>query len=640
MKRRDFLKSTAAVTGGSLMSGLGLSKLSAQNAPNKSNQPNILFILVDELRYPSVFPKGITDAAGFFKQFMPHVYDLWQRGVKFDNYHTAANACTPSRGVMITGLYSQQNWLLTTIISPPIITNPLLYKQPVLNSAYPTYGKLLRKLGYQTPYRGKWHVSLARKPDDMGNNGLEDYGFDYATYPDPTGFNLQGTYGDWQHGYHSDIYTSIQAAEFLSGVKPGDTPFCLTASFVNPHDREFFPAGTEFQTFTNLFSPDSGVNPNNYAQGASYPGTGPQVPWDENMLKTPPDYDFPDLPPNWENAADWKKQNKPSTQGFIKTFSEYIWGGISEDPSQTGFTIEEYPAKDLHGGVAKAPFSYWKRGLNSYAQVIKKVDGEIGRVLDTLYSLPDSIVDNTVIVFVSDHGEYSGAHGLPQGKLATMYEEAWHVPLIVVDPRGQLTGDIDDIRTGLTSSVDLMPMLVSIGAGGSTDWMRGPLAAMYGGRHDMLSMLKSKDAPGRPYVLHATDEIAPDYFNPGGAPTHVLGYRTDAFKFGVYADWLKTTSIIKKSSAEFEFYDYATERGRMELENTTCDPRAEEAFQLLTNYIIPNELQQKLPPPYRLKQIESKVAHLVYRKLVESEQPDTTWLQGGLFSILGYGGQF
>src|SRR4051794_7777553 len=108
MKRRDFLKSTAAVAGASVATRLGFGK----NIVEPGTQPNILFILVDELRWPSVFPIGIHDAETYFRRFMPNLYrDVWKRGVKFSNYHTAANACTPARGTIITGLYSHQSWL-------------------------------------------------------------------------------------------------------------------------------------------------------------------------------------------------------------------------------------------------------------------------------------------------------------------------------------------------------------------------------------------------------------------------------------------------------------------------------------------------------------------------------------------------
>ncbi len=44
-------------------------------------QPNILFILVDEMRFPKVFPKGITTPDQFLQTFMPNTYKLWSNGV-------------------------------------------------------------------------------------------------------------------------------------------------------------------------------------------------------------------------------------------------------------------------------------------------------------------------------------------------------------------------------------------------------------------------------------------------------------------------------------------------------------------------------------------------------------------------------
>jgi arylsulfatase A-like enzyme len=98
----------------------------------------------------------VIDVGQFLHRFMPNVHSLWQRGVKFGRHYTAATACTPARGVLITGLYSQQSWLMLTLTNNPgesALTPPL-------NPAYPTFGKLLRKAGYRTPYIGKWHVSF------------------------------------------------------------------------------------------------------------------------------------------------------------------------------------------------------------------------------------------------------------------------------------------------------------------------------------------------------------------------------------------------------------------------------------------------------------------------------------------------
>ena len=639
MKRRDFLKSTAAVSGSALT---GLASADAQSTDSRGSaqgrQPNILFILVDELSYPTVFPGDIKTPGEFLATYMPNLHEyVWQKGVKFGNYHTAANACTPSRGVIITGLYSQQNWLLNTILStpyPPGTSQP----QPVLNPLYPTYGKLLQASGCQTPYVGKWHVSVP----DSTPSALDQYGFAYyKSYYDPTGDNLQGTYGDRSRDYHNDEYTASRAIEWLTKERPTNQPWCLTVGLVNPHDREFFPAGTEFKTYNDLFA-DHDVNPRNLQQISKYPGNGPVVSWEKNKLKSPDSYGYPVLPPNWEDT-DSIKQNKPKTQTFVREFQQGVWGGITDDASQNTASIERYPSPRplLDFGVVKMPYSYWQRGLDSYTQIMQIVDGQIGRILEQVRELPPDVRDNTVIVFASDHGEYSGAHGFVQGKLATVYEEAWHIPLIVVDPTGRITGDIGSIRHGLTSSVDLSTMLVSIGNNGSRDWMmQGNLEEIYGARHDMIAMLKSANAPGREYVLYATDEVVPNYYNFNKAPTHVLGLRYQHTKLGLYAKWIPLTSDLIGRSIDLEFYDHTTPRGKLELDNTAdSDARAQAMMQRLLYDLVPNQMQQRLPGGLGVAQQLSKTAHLLFREFL-ALQPAKVWQNGGLQKILGYGRMF
>ena len=141
MERRDFLKSAgmAAAAGafGSAEAQAQVSDAEATPPPVSGPQPNILFILVDEMRFPSVFPHGVKDAGEFLAKYMPNVHSLWRRGVKFGQHYTAASACTPSRGVLISGLYSQQSWLMMTLTNKPnerSITPPL-------NPAYPNLWK-------------------------------------------------------------------------------------------------------------------------------------------------------------------------------------------------------------------------------------------------------------------------------------------------------------------------------------------------------------------------------------------------------------------------------------------------------------------------------------------------------------------
>lgn len=600
MDRRGFLRSVSA-------GGLGLSlanpfaKAAAGAAPS---QPNILFIVVDEMRFPSVFPTGIDGAGEFLQAFMPNTYRLWQSGVKFGKHFTAGVACTPSRGVLATGLYPQQTWMLQTLKGTP---DTKVSIPPVLDPLFPTYGKLLRRAGYQTPYVGKWHLSLVKE-----QIALEPYGFHHLSFPDPTGSNLQGVAGDHANGYLNDQDIAGQAAGWLSARTTGEQPWCLTVCFVNPHDHMFFWAGTEFQTYNNLFDGQSTYQPSTYYSshaGTDYP---PVVAWEDNPLKDPPSYGYPATPPNWESAAQLAA-NKPSTHAFFRGITEFVWGGISDDPGQEGFAITPFDAMPGYG-TGKAPFSYWQRSLDSYTQVLSLVDKQVGTVLD---ALPADVAANTVIVFTADHGDYVGAHGFPANKGGTGYDEAWHVPLMVVDPTGRFTGDVDVIRHDLTSSVDMTPLLVSLGHGGSTDWIRGANAHFYGTRHDMVPMLKSAAAPGRPYVLMVSDELMMSNYNPGDAPLHILGMRTKHEKVVTYARWKGLTGDIVPSSVEVEFYNYATAGGRAETDNTPSDPRAAPLAKKLLEDLLPNEVRASLGGKYSILQALAKERWLLFAQLIE-----------------------
>ena len=219
---------------------------------------------------------------------------------------------------------------------------------------------------------------------------------------------------------------------------------------MNPHDKQFFWAGSEGTFYENLFKNQAlkPFNPN-YTSVAS----------EEN----PPPLGFPSIPPNWESYADLPADGKPSTQQVIHRSRRRCGRGAGRcDRHQLFGAAVAGPAHTF--GVGIAPYSYWQRGLDMYTLVQQMVDQAIG---DVIAAIPKSVLANTVIVFASDHGEYAGAHGLLSGKLGTAYEEAINVPLIVTDPSGRFTKNVHEPRTQLASSVDLVPLLVTLGNRGS-----------------------------------------------------------------------------------------------------------------------------------------------------------------------------
>jgi uncharacterized sulfatase len=261
------------------------------------------------------------------------------------------------------------------------------------------------------------------------------------------------------------------------------------------------------------------------------------------------------------------------------------------------------------------------------------VDQRIGEVIR---ALPHDVAENTIIVFSSDHGEYAGAHGFVAGKAGSVYEEAFHVPLSIVDPTSRFGGDIAAERTGLTSSVDMLPLLVSLGHGGSRDWMTRDLAQIYGSRHDMLAMLRSASAPGRHSVLLATDELVLGQFNYNHSPLHLVGLRTSDAKLGTYAHWMSPEATVDRATLELEFYDYTTERGRAELESRPHDSQVAPMLRRLLDELIPNELRGPLPGRLADVQRQARERFLAFERLIDGLAPPQQTARA-LNDIFGYG---
>ncbi len=603
MDRREFLQKGGAVVAGGLLADLGVFEQAAGAAARSDRRPNIMVILVDEMRFPSVFPGGITTPEEYLQQYMPNLFYLWQRGVKFESYYSAGNACSPARATIHTGLYPHQQWLLATRTPGA---------SPSLQTGFPTYGRLLRKLGYQTPYIGKWHLSNA--PADGSINGyLENYGFQGMTNPDPIGYNGEGTDKDGP-------VIGDTAVTWLEQNASKAAPFCLTVSFVNPHDRQFFWAGSEADRYYPLFAnqPLKPFNP-----GPMYS----PVPSEEN----PQPLGFPTIPPNWESYGDLPTNGKPNTQQVFRSFQEAIWGGAPDEPSATAFTMHATPIRPSTYGVGVAPYSYWQRGLDMYTLVQHMVDAQIGRVVA---AIPKAVRENTVVVFASDHGEYAGAHGLLAGKIGSAYEEAIHVPLIVTDFTHRFARHVHKPRAQMASSVDLLPMLVTLGNRGSISWRRGELARIYGERLNLVELLGNPNAAGRDHILFATDEIIPDVLNYLHAPTHVLAVRTKDAKLVTYTKWFPGTTRQIPASLQLEFYDYATAQGRAETRSRPDDPRAKAmAHKVFTQY-VPRQMEAPLPPPLKRTVAKARASYVAF--VAATNKKSIT----GALQALGYGGPF
>ena len=91
-----------------------------------------------------------------------------------------------------------------------------------------------------------------------------------------------------------------------------------------------------------------------------------------------------------------------------------------------------------------------------YCGQIRYVDDQVGRVLDKLEAL--GILDETIVLFWSDHGEFVGDYGVTH-KLAAFYDCMVRVPVILWDPSGRIPrGE----NTALVETPDMLATILDL----------------------------------------------------------------------------------------------------------------------------------------------------------------------------------
>ena len=113
-----------------------------------------------------------------------------------------------------------------------------------------------------------------------------------------------------------------------------------------------------------------------------------------------------------------------------------------------------------------APGDKQRRQKASYYGMIELIDEQVGRMLEALSRTGQR--DNTVVIFMSDHGEMLGDHGLT-AKGCRFYEGAVRVPLVISWPGRFRQGVVAD---GLVELTDVAPTLAEL-TGEPLAWTNG-----------------------------------------------------------------------------------------------------------------------------------------------------------------------
>jgi arylsulfatase A-like enzyme len=191
-----------------------------------------------------------------------------------------------------------------------------------------------------------------------------------------------------------------------------------------------------------------------------------------------------------------------------------------------------------------APKQYWPLYENTplrpmeYYAACSDIDSNVGRLLDKLESL--DLLDNTFVIFTSDHGDHFGTRPGGANKRAA-YDDCARVPLIIHHPSLARGGRV---RNELVSNVDLMPTILGV-AGVQ------PPAGLHG--VSLLPLLAGKNIPWRNAVTIENREDAPNSTG-GSSPTcNSRGVRTREWKL-ILRDRLSV-----RATQERELYSLPTD---------------------------------------------------------------------------------
>jgi arylsulfatase len=433
----------------------------------EDQRPNILWYCTDQQRWDTVHTLG--------NQYIhtPNLDRLVENGVAFTRAYTQAPICTPSRATFLTGRYP---------CSHHVHRNGADY--------FPSHEKLVTKLlaesGYDCGLVGKLHLSRAigrieERPDDgyrvfhWSQHHRPDWpvGHGYADWlKNEKGINpeelykpLNKPYGPGVPAeYHQTTWCSEMAIRFITEKR--DCPWLLSINPFDPH-----PPFDPPQEFLDHYKPSN-------------------------------------LPGPLFKESDIERQ---------KAFRDIDQQSVE---AVNPFKYHEEGEKEIDQSVMDhvAPSSYDPFMVQAcYYAMIELVDYQLGRIIDVLGQTGQ--MDNTIIIFMSDHGELLGDHGLIY-KGCRFFEGLTHVPLIISWPEQYLK----NVRTeALVELVDIAPTLLEAAGLGIPGYMQGK---------SLHSLMKgtSNTHYHKPYVVSEFNDALGEHPD----ATHGSMYYDGRYKICVY----------------------------------------------------------------------------------------------------------
>ena len=335
----------------------------------------------------------------------PQIDSLAADGVRYARAYSTSPACVTARHNLLTGLNS---------IRTGVLDNSQFLRPDYREVGLSTWPELLGACGYYTAAIGKT---------------------DFYPWDAEMGFQHRVVCGDKRWLYINDDYAHFLAErdrrKMHGDEHPGYRENRGAIVSINPLECSWdYFVGQEAARFIREYD---GEGP--FAAMVGFPG--PHCPYDPS-----PEYlervDETEMPPAIPEVAG----DTPRLRQITIDSYKLPWNGVD----YTEFT-------EAH-----------KRKIRAhYAALVMQIDDQVGGILQALRDT--GRLEDTVIIFASDHGDYLGDHNLI-GK-GSFFEGSIHVPLIVRIP-GRAGGQVIDELVALG---DISPTLLQCGGSAVPDYM-------------------------------------------------------------------------------------------------------------------------------------------------------------------------
>ena len=415
---------------------------------------NVLFIMADQLRW------DYLSCYGAKHMHTPNLDWLASQGVQFDRAYVQSPICGPSRMSYYTGRY--------------VRSHGATWNGFPLRVGEPTLGDHLRELGVKCSLIGKTHMvpdyegmkRLGIEPESEIGSLVSQCGFDVVVRDDGTNSTI------YPHR-HAEDYDEYLREHGMDGDNPWEE-WANTATGPNGEmlsgwmlENAPLPARVPKEHSETAWLTTRGIE---YIQAQG------SEPWLCHLSYIKPHWPYLAPAPynDMYSAADLPGVNRSHAERETDHPLIQAWMNMRVSKS---FSRDE--VRDIVAPV--------------YMGLIKELDDQLGRLFD--YLKESGRIDNTLIVFCSDHGDNMGDHWI--GEKDLFHDCSSRVPFLVYDPRAMADATRGHVCERLIESIDLVPTFLEFFGGVNKPHI-------IEGR-SLAPLIRGEDVPWRHYCVSEYD---------------------------------------------------------------------------------------------------------------------------------------